>query len=72
MIILTSAQADEVRGETTPGYMLEPVALLDGSFVLPESVLTDPAHEPKWAVLSALPTRAVDDSEFVPTPLTAI
>lgn len=69
MIILTAAQADEVRGETTPGFMLDPVVLLDGTFVLPDAVLTDPAHEPKWGILAALPTREVADSEFVPAPL---
>lgn len=64
MIILTAEQADFARGDTSHGTALNPVALLDGSFVLPEAVLTDPAHERLHEYLSALPLREVDSSEF--------
>lgn len=64
MIILTAEQADAVRGPTSPGAALDPIALVDGTFVLPIEVLADPAHQSKWADLNALPTREVDPTEF--------
>lgn len=54
-LILTKAQADVVRGETEPGYALMPVECQDGTFALPDRVLTDEHHAAKWAVLGALP-----------------
>lgn len=66
-IILTAADADLVRGETSPGAWLEPVALANGAtHVLPVRVLDDPAHEAKWATLAALPQRAIGPTEWPP------
>lgn len=64
MIILTAPQAAGVAGPTAPGYALEPRALADGTFALPERVLTDPAHASRWPVLNPLPTRAVAANEW--------
>jgi membrane-bound inhibitor of C-type lysozyme len=59
MIILTAPQAAAVRGETSAGAALDPVALADGvTFVLPEKVLSDPAHAARHALLAALPAAA--------------
>lgn len=68
MIILTQAQADQVRGATASGHALDPIALADGvTFVLPEAVLTDPAHAVHHSLLSSLPTREIDPSEWAAT-----
>lgn len=58
-IVLTSAEADQVRGVTTPGHELKPVLLNDGNYALPDRVLTDPAHAEHHAFLSGLPTRTI-------------
>ncbi len=63
-LILTSTQAARVRGATAKGAALDPVALTDGTFALPEAVLTDPAHAQHASRLKALPIRSVSDSEF--------
>ena len=66
MIVLTQAQANQVRGETTDGNALEPVMLADGvSYVLPEEVLTDPAHAANRVLLQALATREIAANEWV-------
>lgn len=66
MIILTEAQATLVRGETSPGHMLEPIALADGvTFVLSERVLSDPAHTMRHKFLGSLPTRNIAAKEWV-------
>ena len=66
-IILTAAEADLVRGETSPGAWLAPVPLRDGTtHVLPARVLMDPAHAAKWATLAALPQRAIGPAEWPP------
>lgn len=64
-IILTAAQADEVRGPTAPGAALEPALLADGvTYVLPAAILADPAHWEWHAFLSALPQRLVAPEEW--------
>lgn len=64
MIILTQAQADQIRGLTQKGHALAPKPFvasgasnpaLNGMYGLPESVLTDPYHQKHWAFLSTLP-----------------
>lgn len=64
MIILTAQQADQVRGPTTPGHSLDPVALTNGTFALPESVLTDHAHAQHHTMLELLPRREVAANEY--------
>lgn len=65
MIMLNATQAAAVAGHDTPDTALAPVALADGvTFVLPEAVLTDPAHQSHWAVLAALPVRVVAPGEY--------
>lgn len=54
-ILLTSSQADEVRGETTPRHRLEPRELSDGNFILGVQVLDDPAHAKHIPLLATLP-----------------
>ena len=55
MILLTPAQADQVRGLSTPWAALQPRELTDGNFILPVSVLNDPAHAAKAEFLRTLP-----------------
>lgn len=68
MIVLTAEQAEEVRGPTATGAALEPVSLADGvTFVLPEAVLSDPAHAERRAMLESLPRRGVGTHEWPAT-----
>jgi hypothetical protein len=67
MIILTSTQANRVRGLTTEGHGLAPVPLANGTFALPESVLDDPAHARYRNILDRLP-KVPDNSLRVGTP----
>lgn len=55
MILLTSAEADQVRGSTQSGHALEPIKLKSGDFVLPVAVLDDPAHAEHHDFLGDLP-----------------
>lgn len=67
-ILMTTAEADAVRGETSPGAWLAPVPLADGtSHILPERVLWDPEHAPAHARLESLP-RAPLPLEMSPAP----
>ena len=64
-ISLTEAQADYVRGSTSPHSALFPVVLASGTeWVLPVSVLSDPAHAIHHEYLTALPQREIDASEW--------
>lgn len=66
-ILLTAAQADAVRGETSPGAWLAPVPLADGgTHVLPERVLWDPAHAAAWPRLADLPRQALPAEDQAP------
>lgn len=66
MIILTQTESDAVRGETAPGYRLEPLPLANGTeWVLPEAVLDDPAHAVHHDLLAGLPRRDVAAGEWV-------
>jgi hypothetical protein len=65
MIILTEAQANNVRGLTISGHALAPrpfvlsgasLAALNGRFGLPEAVVDDAAHELHSAFLGSLPS----------------
>lgn len=66
MIILTPDQADLVRGVSpiSPWAALDPVPLKDGTFILPEDVLADPAHADVADFLGGLPTGDIDPSLF--------
>ncbi|WP_442577871.1 hypothetical protein ACSBOB_20200 [Mesorhizobium sp. ASY16-5R] len=55
MIILTSAQADVVRGPTANNAYLEPRRISDDVYILPEEVLADPDHAVHHAFLASLP-----------------
>lgn len=58
MIVLTDAETDQVRATTTEGHALDPIPLADGdTWVLPEAVLSDPAHADLHDFLAGLPTR---------------
>lgn len=68
MIILTAAQATQVRGisPTVPSAGLWPVPLTDGTFMLPEAVLTDPAHADVKALLTPLAGKTVATAVLPP------
>jgi hypothetical protein len=61
LIILTAAEADAVRGMSSPTAAIEPVALKDGTFMLGVEVLTDPAHVKHLSMLSGLATADAQD-----------
>lgn len=68
-IILTADQAAKVRGRSpkAPWCAIDPQPLKDGTFALPEAVLTDPAHEdvaPLLKGLSVVPDKALDTVKF--------
>lgn len=64
-IILTSTQADHVRGSTGPTSALHPVVLASGTeWVLPVAVLADPDHAIHHDYLSALTQREVAANEW--------
>jgi hypothetical protein len=56
MIILTAAQADQVRGLTVKGHALAPVPLADGTLALPEACINDATHLRFKSFLQTLPT----------------
>ena len=64
MLLLSPAEADALRGPTSLGAALKPRELTSGphagSYVLPVSVLTDTAHQTKWAALGALSQADID------------
>lgn len=60
-IILSAADAAAIKGASAA---LDPVELIDGSFVLPVEVLDDPAHASVRADLAAKPQRDVLRVEF--------
>ena len=62
MIILTQAQANQVRGLTVLGHALAPRPIsiaaaisLAGKYALPEACITDPYHAPFAALLATFP-----------------
>jgi hypothetical protein len=57
MISLTAAEADQVRGYSDSEHMhaLVPLELIDGTFVLPLEVLSDPYHGQNQAFLASKP-----------------
>lgn len=64
LIILTAEQAELVRGESSPGHVIDPVPLEDGTFAVSEAVLSDPAHSGKRGLLASKPKRVVAPAEF--------
>lgn len=65
LIILTAAEAEAVRGMSTPMAAIEPVALMDGTFMLGIEVLADPAHAKHLSKLSGLTTADVKGIEML-------
>lgn len=53
MLVLTAGEAEAIRGETSPGHVLNPIVLTDGRYVLPLAVLDDPSHSQAWPYLAA-------------------
>lgn len=65
MIVLTAAEVAQVQGPTAPGAALDPVPLASGvEWVLPTSVLTDPAHLARRGLLTGLPRRTIAPEEW--------
>lgn len=65
-IALDAAQAEKLRGMTSPGHALNPVMLADGvTYILPMEVLDDPEHAD---VLSAFALGKIDalDAKVAP------
>lgn len=64
MIILTEAEALKVIGisPSQRNAALNPIPLKDGTFMLNESVLSDPAHSDVRTFLSGLPKKTVLES----------
>jgi hypothetical protein len=58
MIILTAAEADDVRGRSplTDFAAIHPRPLKDGTYMLHEDVISDPAHADVSEFLASLPT----------------
>lgn len=63
-VILEAAQAEAVRGPTTPPSALDPIARLGGVFILPLAVLDDPAHALHHELLLQLPQMDSGDPAF--------
>lgn len=63
MINLTLDEANEVKGYTSPMSALHPIALKDGTYVLPVEVLDDPAHAEHHDFLNTLPIIADPDPD---------
>ncbi|MFN4018041.1 MAG: hypothetical protein ACK4JB_22070 [Reyranella sp.] len=65
-ILLSEEQADKVRGRSIamPSSTLDPIERQGGVFILGIEVLVDPAHEPRRALLSALPQIDGNDPAF--------
>lgn len=71
-LLLTPAQAAQVRGPSAPGAALEPCLLADGvTLVLPAAVLDDPAHAAWQDLLSALPQTMVAPEDWTDSGLPA-
>lgn len=67
LILLTSEQADQVRGLNADGTAeLDPRETSGGMFVLGAQVLIDPAHAAHHALLAACPLVDVESVEFPP------
>lgn len=62
-IILSKAEADAVRGKTSPSTALDPIEMEDGTFILPDVVLTDPAHRTRKAALEPMQRKTVSEIE---------
>lgn len=62
MIVLTADEAAKVTGRSPKdeSKVLAPVALKDGTFMLGEEVLDDPAHQDVAALLALLPRVPID------------
>lgn len=73
VILLTSVQADAVRGpseEASALSALQPIALTDGRFILGVEVLDDLSHADHWELLLSLPTSDYADiADLVPQPV---
>jgi hypothetical protein len=63
-IIMTAAQADQVRGPTTPPAALDPVERQGAVFILGVAVLSDPVHAMHHELLSGLPQLDSADPAF--------
>jgi len=64
MIILTPEEAAKVRGLSVPGHALDPIELEDGTFILPDEVLSDPHHAKHLATLKKAPKREIAETEM--------
>lgn len=60
LIVLTKAQADAIRGKSSPFAAIEPVELKDGTFMVGDEVLADPAHIQRVKSIEALPKVSAD------------
>ncbi len=63
-IVLTNAEAAQVRGSALPPYALVPIERQGGVFILPADVLDHPAYAIHAAFLAALPQMDSADPSF--------
>jgi hypothetical protein len=57
-IILTLAERNAIRGHSSPLAAIEPVELSDGTFVIGDEVLADPAHTTRITRIAGLRQKA--------------
>lgn len=57
-IILSRAERDAIRGHSSPMHAIEPVELRDGTFVIGDAVLADPAHTARTARVAGIRQKA--------------
>ena len=57
-IILSQAERDAIRGHSSPMHAIEPVELKDGTFVIGDEVLADPAHAARVTRIAGLRRKA--------------
>lgn len=63
-LIMDAATAKQIVGKTSATTELVPVQLKDGSFILPDVVLSDPAHQARKATLQPLPGKTKAELVF--------
>lgn len=64
MIILTTAEANQVKGMYEKPYTLEPIYLAENKYGLPEAILMNPAYRDAWALLKGKPVELITADEM--------
>jgi len=64
-IILTAAERDAIRGQSTPYAAIEPVELRDGTFVIGDDVLVDQVHASRITRVAGLVVKSRTDKATI-------